>query len=77
VLLDLRQELLDLFRREVVDGNRFEQVVRGHEATLTPAGGDLFFRFLETKVAGDFSQRSRSHALRVGNVEKCTRRDRP
>src|SRR4029453_16463252 len=60
VLLDLGQELLDLFGREVVDGNRFEQVIRGHEAALTPAGGDLFLRFLQTQVAGYFGQCSRS-----------------
>ena len=77
VLLDLGQELLDLFGREVVDGNRLEQVVRGHEAALTPAGGDLFLRFLQTQVAGDFGQCSRSHMLQVGNVGKCTRRERP
>ena len=30
-----------------------------------------------TQVAGDFGQCSRSHTLQVGNVGKCTRRDRP
>ena len=77
VLLDLGEELLDLFGREVVDGNRFEQVVGGHEAAFTPAGGDLLLRFFQPQVAGDFGQCSRSRTFEVGNVEKCTRRERP
>src|SRR4029450_7749213 len=77
VLLDLGEELLHLFGREVVDGNRFEQVVGGHEPALTPAGGDLLFRFFQTQVAGGFGQCSRSRTFKVGNVEKCTKRERP
>ena len=40
VLLDLGQELLDLLGGEVVDRDRFEQVLGGDEATLPPLGGD-------------------------------------
>ena len=40
VLLDLRQELFDLLGGEVVDRDRFEQVLGGDEAPLPPFGGD-------------------------------------
>ncbi len=57
VLLDLGEEVLDLFGREVLDRDGFEDVFGGHEAPLTSASGDLFLRFFQTQVAGDFRQR--------------------
>ena len=37
VLLDLGQELLDLLGREVLDGDRFEEVLGGDEPALAAA----------------------------------------
>ena len=54
VLLDLRQELLDLLGREVVDRNRFEQVLGGDETALATASGDRFLRLFQSEVAGHF-----------------------
>ena len=47
VLLDLRQELLDLLGGEVVDRDRFEEVLGGDEAALPPLGGDRFLDFVQ------------------------------
>src|SRR5262249_50630530 len=49
VFLDLCEEVLDLFRSEVVDRNGFEQVLGGDETALATAGDD---RFLDVVDAG-------------------------
>ena len=47
MLLDLGEELLDLFRREVFDGDRLEEVLRRDESSLAPPGDDLFLYLVD------------------------------
>jgi hypothetical protein len=47
MLLDLGEELLDLFGREVFDGDRLEEVLRRYESSLASPGDDLFFDLVD------------------------------
>src|SRR5205823_673111 len=47
MLLDLGEELLDLFGREVLDGDGLEEVLRRDESSLAPSGDDLFLDLVD------------------------------
>ena len=74
VLLDLGQELLDLFGSEVVDGDGFEEVLGGDETTFPPFGGDGLLDLVQARdLAGRHAQRI---SWGVGcTTPKCTERE--
>ena len=47
MLLDLGEELFDLFRREVLDRDGLEEVLRRDESSLAPSGDDLFLDLVD------------------------------
>ena len=47
VVADLGQEVLDLLRREVVDGDGLQQILGRYEASLPPLGGDGFLDLVQ------------------------------
>ena len=47
MLLDLGEELLDLFGREVLDRDGLEEVLRRDESSLAPSGDDLFLDLVD------------------------------
>ena len=76
VLLHLRQELLDLLGGEVVDGDRFEEVLGGDEPALAPARGDRLLHLVQAhQLTSRFGQRVSSGVpggRRAGSVRNGT-----
>src|SRR5205085_1551628 len=72
VLLDLRQELLDLLGGEVLDRNAVQEVFGGDEPALTSAGGDGFFGVFQTQITGGFGHPCSSRWERA--ARECTKR---
>src|SRR5205807_8282244 len=73
VLLDLGQEVLDLFGGEVLDGKGFEEVLGRDEPALPAFRRDGFLGFVQTEIDGRFGHLSPLCAV-ARDVGQCTSR---
>jgi hypothetical protein len=70
MLLDVREELLDLLGREVVDRNGLEQIVGGDEATLPALEGELILDLVDRGSVGLGLEGGFAHGSFLGG-RKC------